>query len=407
VATPELGFRSVLRNRQYLLFLASSNSATVGYSVYAISIVWLTYSVSRSFVDVGAVLFVELAAYAGTFLIGPVVDRISNQRTIYLLCYPVQTAAAVAIGVAGADRFLTVPLLLALVVVISILWDLTWAAYNAAPGILLTPGEQFAAGGVASAVGGANTVAGYAVGGVLILVVGAEGGMFLYGGLLALAALLSVGLRIHPGSAAGTGFLQSFREGWATLAAGAGRPLLQLASVDAVYGFFSSAPALFITVLSVSVFAVSTTAYGVFFTVYVVGGVAAGLVLGRLNPRRRAGAVLVVALLLGGTSFALAASLPPVLALVGAAWLAIGFFVSAYADAKYAFLRGSVEPRQLGRVTANLYLFPGVSSSAGALILSSLAGALSPVDFGLLIAAGLLGAGVLALVLPGVKMLRY
>lgn len=407
MTSPPLGFRSVLRNRQYLLWAASSNTASVGYAVYAISIVWLTYSVTHSYAIVGVVLFVEYATYAGTFLLAPFVDRVRNQRTVYLVCYPLQAVGAAIIGLAAAERFLTIPLLIGLIVLISLLWDLAWAAFQAAPRLLLTPDEQFAAGGVSGAIGGANSIAGYATGGVLILLVGAGGGMFLYAGLLVAGAILAIGLKIHPGSTDNLGFNESFREGWRTTAGGAGRPLLQLATVDAVQGFFTSGTAFLITLIAVSTFSVSTSAYSVLFTVYVVGGVAADLALGWINPRGRAGAVMVGALLLGGLAFLAVGAIPPDLVLVALLWLLIGLFLSLYLDAKYSFLRGSVDPAQLGRVTSNMYLFPGVSSAMGALVLGVLASSSSPLTFGLVLGVGFLVAGSLALLLPGVKLLRY
>src|SRR5579859_873947 len=366
---PKPGFRTVLRNRQYLLWLASANTASVGYSVYAISIVWLTYTATHSYTIVGIVLFVEYGAYAGTFLIAPFADRVRNQRTIYLLCYPIQALAAATIGVAAFDGFLTIPLLVGLIILISILWDLPWAAFNAAPRLLLTPEELFAAGGVSGAIGGANSIVGYAMGGILILVVGAYGGMFLYAALLIVGAILALGLRIHPKPDLGVGFGQSFREGWRTIASGIGRPLLQLATVDAVQGFFTSGTALFVTLISITTFAVSSSAYGILFTVYIVGGVAAGLALGWLNPRGQAGLVMVGSLLVSGALFAAVGVVPAVLVFVALIWLLLGFFMSSYGDSKYTFLRGSVEPNKLGRVTSNMYLFPGISSAVGALVL--------------------------------------
>lgn len=407
MSAPKPGFRTVLRNRQYLLWLASSNAASVGYSVYAISIVWLTYTVTHSYAIVGVVLFVEYATYAGTFLVGPFVDRVRNQRTIYLVCYPLQAAAAATIALTAISGHLTIPLLVGLIVLISALWDLAWAAYNAAPRLLLTPEELFAASGVGKAIGRANSIAGYAAGGVLILVVGAGGGMFLYAALLGIGAILALWLRIHPGQSPDTGLGQSFREGWRATTGGSGRPLLQLASVDAIQGFFTSGTALFITLVSITTFAFSSGAYALLFTIYVVGGVAAGLSLGWINPRGRAGVVMVGSLLASGVAFAVAGVVPAVLVLVAFVWLLIGLFLAAYSDAKYAFLRGSVDPRKLGRVTSNMYLFPGISSAVGALVLGILAGSVSPLYFGLVLGVGFLSAGVLAIVLPGVKVLRY
>ncbi len=402
------GFRTVLKNRQYLLFLASANSSAVGYSVYAISIVWLAYSVSGSLLIVGATLFIEYAAYTATFLLAPWVDRARNMRTIFLESYPIQAAAAALIGIGFHEGILSVGPLLALVALISILWDLPWAAANAAPGVLLRPEEQFAAQGVAEAVGGANSIAGFAVGGVLILVVGPQGGMYLYAGLLVVGALLAIPLHIPGHGREGESFGESFRDGWREIFSGPGRPLLELAAMDSIVGFFTSAPALLITLLaSVTYAASASTGYAVLFTAEVVGGVAAGLVLGRLNPRGRIGGVLIGSLFAAAALIVLAVNLPPIVALGGIAWFAIGFTTTAYLNAKYAFLRAAVPKGRLGRVVSNMYLFPGIAASIGALVIGDAAGSGSPWMVGILIAAGFLAAGLVGLWMPRVRALRY
>ncbi|HTT73517.1 MAG TPA: MFS transporter [Thermoplasmata archaeon] len=405
--TPKLGFRSVLRNRQYLLWLVSADSATVGYTVYAISIVWLTYTVTHSYLLIGVVLFVEYATYSATFLIAPFADRVANQRTIYLVCYPIQAAAALTLGLAAYRGFLSVPLLLGLIVLISFLWDLAWAAYQAAPRLLLSPDELFAAEGVGGVIGGANSIAGYASGGVLIVLVGAGGGMYLYAALLALGAILALPLAIHPGPPSDENFRESFRTGWRALLSEPGHGLLQLASVDAVQAFFTSGVALFITLVSVTVFTSSSAAYGVLFTTYVIGGVAAGLVLGWANPRRHVGIVMVVSLAATGVAFVAVGAVPALLVLSAFVWLLVGVTSTGYATAKYAFIRGSVEPTKLARVSGNMYLFPGITSAVGALVLGALADHVLPVAFGLTLGAGFLAAGLLASLLPGVKALRF
>lgn len=407
MTTPELGFRTVLRNRPYLLWLASSNVASVGYSVYSISIVWLAYVATHSYAVVGLVLFAEYATYAGTFLIAPLADRVTNQRTIYLVCYPAQALAAALLGVAVLRGFLTVPLLLGLIVLISALWDLAWAAYQAAPRLLLSREELFAAEGVGGAIGGANSIAGYAAGGVLIVFVGAAGGMYLYAALLTLGAILAVGLAIHPGPSAETGFAESFRSGWRVLTSEPGHSLLQLVSVDAIQAFFTSGVALLITLISITVFASSGVAYGILFAAYVIGGVAAGLVLGWTNPRGRAGMVMVISLGASGLVFSLVGLVPPILALFVLAWVLIGVMTTSYTNSKYAFVRGSVDPSKLARVSANMYLLPGITSAVGALTLGIWANSSNSPLFGLTIGVGFLVAGLLATLLPGVKALRY
>lgn len=400
-------FGAVMRNRAFLWFLASWTAANVGYSVYSISIVWLAYTVSHSFFVVGGVLFIEYAIYTCVFLVGPIADRVSNQRSLYLACYPLMATIAVAIGVGQFDGFLSVPLLLGLIAVLSILWDLAWAAGNAAPGLLLQRDEQFAGQGLVATVGGANAIVGYAAGGVLILWVGAEAGMILYGALLALSAVLALPLVIRPSPSQGETFAQSLRAGWRLLTDPPGKPLLQLASVDAVQGFFGAVPALLITLLATSTFHAAASAYGVLFVAYIVGSTVAGIVIGRWNPRSSVGIVLAGSLLGVAGAFVLTIGLPPVLALETGAFFAMGFLWSAYLDAKSALFRGTFAPGQLGRVFSNMYLFPGIASSLGALLLGSLANGVSPIVLGGITAVGFLGGGLMGLALPGIKTLHF
>jgi len=400
-------FRPILANRQFRWFLASWTSANVGYSVYAISIVWLAYTVSHSFLIVGAVLFIEYATYTGVFLVGPIADRVGNQRTLYVACYPVMGVAAMVIGVGQLNGFLTVPLLLALIAFISILWDIAWAAGNAAPGLLVSRDEQFAAQGLIGAVGGANAIAGYAAGGALILLVGAEGGMILYGVLLVAAAILAVPLTIRPSPTPGETFGESFRAGWRLITDPPGRPLLKLAVVDSIQGFFGAVPALLITLLATSTFHSSASAFGVLFVSYVVGGTAAGLAFGQWNPRFHIGKIIVASLLGISGVLVVIVGLPSILVLEGAAFFLAGFLWSVYLDAKYSFFRGSFKPSELGRLISNMYLIPGIASSVGALSLGALANGVSPLELGSVAAVGFLGAGLLALALPGIRTLRF
>ncbi len=397
----------MLGNRQYLVFLGSSSAASVGYGVYAISIIWLTYSLSHSFLDVGVVIAIEYACYTLTFLTGPIVDRVRNQRTIFVASYPIQAVAAATIGLGVTDHFLTVGGLFALVAVISILWDMTWAAMNAAPGVLLTPDEQFAAAGISGVFGGLLNIAGYATGGVLILAVGAEGGMLLYAGLLLAGAVLALPLRIAPPRTADESFAESFRGGWELVTSGEGRPYLQLAGIDSFQGFLAGAAALLITLLATTRYVNSATGYDVLFVAYIVGGAAAGLALGRWNPRGFVGRLLGFALVAGGAALLLAVALPASLVLGAVAWVAVGFAGATYIDAKYAFFRGSIPPHQLGRFVSNMYLFPGAASVLGAIVLSWVASFGQPDLLGGLAGGLLLVAGVLAVALPRVRSFRY
>src|SRR5580658_5132693 len=120
------GYRSVLRNRRFLLFEGSSILASTGYAVYSISIPWIAFLNTGSFFVVGIVLFLELGVYALTFVFAPLVDRAADKRIIFLIGYPIQAVAAVVLAYTASRGELSLGLLLVLVVVLAVAWDFEW-----------------------------------------------------------------------------------------------------------------------------------------------------------------------------------------------------------------------------------------------------------------------------------------
>ena len=397
----------MLRNRKFVLYLAMTAADNVGYSLSIVAILWLAYASSGSLVVPGVVLFVQSIIWASTFLFGPLVDRASNKRTVFAGSYAAQAAGALALASLNVVNALSVPVLLALVALISVAQDISWAGTNVAPRLLLPPDAMFAAQGLSGAISGGNAIAGYAVGAALLVIAGVEGSLAAYAALLVAATLLAVPLSLPALVASREGFLRSFRDGWRRLADGPSKPLLQLLAVDTVRGAWINAPALLITLLANAAFPEPAVAYGTLFVAYVVGEVTADLSLGRWNPRHRVGGILLGSVFATAAALAIAVVLPPLLLASALAWFAVGLLVEAYYDAKYAYLRGAVAPEALGRVTANLYLFPGISSAVGALAISALANGMAPVALGGLVAAGFVVSGMLGVVLPGFRGLKY
>ena len=402
-----MGYRTVLRNRKFVLYLGMTAADNVGYSLSIVAILWLAYASTQSLLAAGVVLFLQSAVYAATFLFGPVVDRARDKRTVFVASYSVQATAAVGLAVSNALGLLTLPVLFLLVAAIAVTQDVSWAGTNVAPRLLLSPDEMFAAQGLGGAVTGANAVAGYAVGATLLVVAGVEGSLLAYAVLLVLATCLALPLSIPAVQPRKEPFLRSFRDGWHRLTEGPSRPLLQFAAVDTVRGFWINAPALLITLLANAVFPDAALSYGALFVAYVVGEVTADLGLGRWNPRHLVGVILLATLFATAGLLVAAVALPPQLLGSVVAWFAVGFVIEAYYDAKYAYLRGAVAPEALGRVTANLYLFPGITSAVGAVVIGALAEEMGPANLGALVAIGFLVAGVLGFALPVFRRLRY
>lgn len=401
------GYRSVLRNRRFLLYEAAGILSSTGYAVYSISIPWIAYLNSGSFLVVGLVLFLELGVYALTFLVAPLVDRATDKRVIFLIGYPIQAIAALVLAYAASHGELHLDLLLALVAVLSVAWDFEWAVFQVAPRTLLSKDELFAGQGLATALGAGVQVGGYAAGAGLILLSGAAGSGYLYAGLLVLATLLAAVVPLRGGRSAEREYSAGFLEGWRYLATPEGRPLLQLGGLGAVSGFFSAAPALLITLDANHSFADPGMAYGLLFTSFVVGGVVVDLLLGHYNPRRRVGAVIVASLSLSALALFLTGILPPSLPLAAGAWFLAGAGLSGYLSGSGTFLWGYVPENRLARVTSNLYLFRGAAASVGAILLGLLATQLLPSTLAAIVALVYGAAAVGSLLLPAIRTFAF
>ena len=401
------GYRALLRNRQWLLWEVSATTASVGYSVYAISIPWFAYQVSGNFLVVGLVLFAEVGIYSLSFLVGPIVDRAQNKRTVYLGCYPAQAVAAALLGLAIGEGFLSLALLFGLIAFISFLWDFAWATNNAVPRLLLEPDQLFRAEGLGTLLGGATQLGGYTGGALIVILIGPSGGLLLYALFLAAATVLVIPLTVRSPARPAAAYLADFREGWTYFLGKAGSALRQLASVELVRGFFSTAPTLLIVVVAARTFARSSGAYGILFVSWVIGGIAIALVLGEWNPRRRIGGILIGSATVTGVLVGVAVS--PGLALAEGAltWFLIGASGTAYLAVLYVYLRGAYPPATIGRITANLYLFTGVAGSIGAVVFGAVARTWTTVEFGLLVAVGFVAAGALLFILPAIRRLVF
>jgi DHA3 family macrolide efflux protein-like MFS transporter len=401
------GYRSVLRNRRFLLYQVSAIFSSTGYAVYAISIPWIAYLNSGSFLVVGLVLFLEIGIYACTFLAAPLVDRAADKRVVFLIGYPIQAVAAVVLAFSAAHGELHLPLLFVLVAVLSVAWDFEWAVFQVAPRLLLPKDELFAGQGLGSALGAGVQVGGYTAGAGLILVSGAVGSGFLYAALLVAATLLAAIVPLRGGPASEHDYLAGFVEGWRYLGTPEGRPLLQLGLLGAISGFFSVAPAVLITLDANRSFSDPGLAYGLLFTSFVIGGVAVDLLLGHFNPRHRVGAVIVGSLSLSALALFLTGVIPPSLPLAAGTWFLAGAGLSAYLAGSGTFLLGYVPENRLARVSSNLYVFRGAAGAAGALVVGVLASELVPRSVALIVALVFGVAALASLLLPAIRTFSF
>ena len=398
---------SLLVNPRFRWYFASEIAGNMGYALYAVAIVWLAAGPGGSYALAGVVLGLEFGIYALSFLVGPLVDRARNLRTVAIVGYAVQAGLAAALGVLSTAHELPIVALLALVIALSVAWDFTWTATNALLPRIVREEEIIVANGLTGSASGGNQVLGAALGGLLIGVAGPGPAMLLYAAMnaLALATLLPVVVPDRVGSL--SGFLSEFVAGWRFFASGS-RPLVELATFGALQGFVSAAPPLLIAVEAQHGFANPAEVYGIFATTFALGGVVGSLLLGIANPKARLGRFLIGTTLTEGGLFLVAALVAP--SLVGAVvgWFAIGTAEAVYYTALIAYIQATTPSELFGRTMTNSYLFRGGARSFGALAVGSIVGVLGFVTLGLGIGVALVALALgTFFVLPGVRRLGF
>jgi len=401
------GWRELLSNRRYLLYLGTSSCAGAGYAVYSVAVLFLAYGLTGNLLVAGLVLGIEYGVYTGTFLIAPLVDRARDKRTVLLVAYPIQAAAALALALELRAGTLTVPVLLGLVFVLALLWDFVWAVFMVSPRVVLPTRQLYLADGFSSALSVGTQIGGYSGGGALLYFVGPAGGAAAYAVLLLLALALAVPLSLAIERAPTASVRATFRQGWEAFRGVAGRPLRQLAAVETWYGFFVALPPLLITAIAYERFPHPASVYGVLVTVYALGGSGSGIVVGHFNPRRAVGTILVLAPLLGGAALLLLVPLSGAAIATALLLAGIGAAISMRYTAKYAWVQGSYPPETLARMSANLYLFTGVAGTLAVLSVGTLASGIGLPGFAALVGGGFLAAAALAAALPALRRMRF
>jgi len=353
------------------------------------------------------VLFIQYGIYSLTFLAGPFVDRAEDKRSIFLIVAPLQALVA---GLVGVSLVLGSPpalLLLGAVAVMAVLDDFWWTAGNAVPRILVGRDNLLRANGIQSAVVGAGSLVGYGAGAALLVLVGPFGGAFLRSAMLVASVgfVLFLGLRSSP--VGEQDLSHALVEGWSIMGRGNGRPLLQIGGFFAAEGFFLGAPLLLITLFASRGFGGSSYAYGLFFTAYMVGVVASGLAVGRMNPRRYVGPFLAGATIAQGATILLAVLALPWLVPSAVVWFLVGLAAGVPSTLLYSYLQAVAPPEAVGRLVSSFELFPAGASAFGAVALGILATTVSPTSLGIGTGLGLAVVGIIAIVVPAVRRMRF
>jgi len=401
-------YSELLRNHRFFAFFSSYLLGETGYAVYSVAIPWLAYTTTHQVTVVGAVVGLEFGVYALAFLAGPYIDRVANLRTVLVIGYPLQAAGAAALGFAAEAGVLTIPLLLGLVALISVVWDFTWTASNAVPPEIVGASTLFRANGVINAGAGGGQIAGYAAGSALLFLAGPSYAAFLYAGLNVAAGIAALGVDVPRIVRAIRSVGEEFRAGWRYLFGGSGRPLLQLSLYSAFQSFFTAAPAILLPVLASEKFAVPAGAYGVMFTAFAIGGGLGVLVLGQMNPRRWLGLVLGFGPIAEGLLLVGAIYAAPQLLASALGWFAVGAVDGIFFATWLVYLQATAPPQLVARTITNSYVFRGSSRAVGAVAIGFLVAAVSLAWVGATIGVFMVLVGAVGmLALPVIRRLHF
>lgn len=402
------GYGRLLGDSRFRFYFASLATGEAGYAAYAVSVVWLALRLPGGGPTfAGVVLGTEFGVYAVSFLVGPLVDRVRDLRRVLLVGYPLQgLLSLLLVGLAFAG-WLTPLTLIVVIVGLSLLWDFTWTASNAIlPRIVPAP-ELLRANGLTSAVSGSNQLAGFAIGGLLIVLVGPVGGTAVYAAANFLAGVLAVPVRAPSAAPAGPAFGPEFARGWRYFLGGSGRPLLQLSAFSAAQAFFSGAPVLLIALIAEGRFADPTVAYAALYTAFGVGNILGSLAVGSIDPRRRLPLLLAGSAAAEGVLVAASTFVAPGWAGSLALWVAAGAADIGVYSGIIAYLQARTPQALLGRTLTNHYLFRGGSRAAGALAFGAMAALVPLGALGGIVGIVFLGAALLIVALPAMRQLAF
>src|SRR5205823_8681882 len=114
------------------------------------------------------------------------------------------------------------------------------------------------------------------------------------------------------------------------------------------------------------------------------------------------GAIFVMGVALLGAEVAVAS-----LSLSLVVWFAVGATNTARVQATWTYIQGRFEPTVLARVTMNVFLFTGVASATGAVVIGALSTLWDSAMLTDLVSLGFFGAAALGLALPETRVLAF
>lgn len=401
---------TILVNPGFRFLLGSTATSALGGSITGVSLSWLIYHYTGSTLDVaylgltGVVPGVVFGLFAGVLA-----DRYDRRK----LMVASDSVRAVAMAGLAVALYLAGFSLLLILAVMTLVYSFTALFFPASQAILpriVSTGQLEDATGVLSAASQLGYTIGAGVGGVAIALIGAIAGLGVNAGTYAVSAMLLFQIapefgRIRRAGAVGARTLfGELTEGLAYMRDH--RPILEVTLGFLPANVLFPIVVNFFVVYAAVILGPSPALYGYLVATFTAGAASGALLVGRLRARRFAGLVIGGGVLVtaGATALLIVArSLAESLAGAAVLGLSVGLIGTVY----YSTMQAIVPNEVLARVLSIDMVGSLVAVPAG-LILGGLIASSHGILFAYAIAAlGILANGILLLLLPGVRTLKY
>lgn len=162
----------LMQNKNFGLLFSARLITNIGDSVYFIAAMWLVYDLSGSSLYSGLAGFLTMLPRALQFIIGPVLDRYSIKRLL-IATQAAQAILLVVIPIASITGKLTVTVVLLIMPVVSFLNQFSFPAESALIPRIMDKEQRVQANGLMSLAYQGTEAAFQAIGGVLVVAIGA------------------------------------------------------------------------------------------------------------------------------------------------------------------------------------------------------------------------------------------
>ena len=371
-------YSALLKNRPFAYLWVGQFVSQSGDAVFDIALLWLvwvsTHSTALTGLAQAAVLVpaVLVSPFAGVYA-----DRI-NRRNLMVLSNLAQGIVTAAVSILYVLNALNFSILIFLVLLLYSGTQFYRAASNAIVPSIVSKENIGAANGLFSLTSSANQLMGYALGGVVIGVLGLavpityDSLTFFAAALLMLFIAKAYGQPRAPGDPGGANsFTKDFREGLTYVRQS--RFFLELMFLGIVVNFFATAVFTILAPYSQIWVHGGSSTYGFLSAAFALGSVVGSVLIGKVNFRAYVGKLLFFGVIASGgvlVSVGIIRSIPPALV----AFLIVGVILAVVNVPLNALFQTKIPKEMLGRAGTVLTAALTAAQPVAAVLAGVLAG---------------------------------